>query len=89
MTPKLTNELQKAVDDRAGEPITVEHPVTHKLYVLVDSDTHERAMAALRRQEDLDAIQAGVEAMQAGRTIPLAEVDRRIRQELGFPSRDA
>ncbi len=87
MTPKLTNELQKAVDDHAGQPIRIEHPVTHKLYVIVDSDMHERAMQALRRQEDLNAIQAGVEAMEAGRTIPLAEADKRIREDLGFPPR--
>ena len=87
MTAQLSNELQKAVDAHAGEPIKFEHPGTHKLYVIVDNDTHERAMRALRKQEDIDAIQAGIDAMEAGRTIPLAEADKQIREELGFRPR--
>ncbi len=87
MTPKLTDDLQKAVDEHAGQPITVEHPVTHKLYVIVDSDIHERAIAALRQQEDIVAIQQGIDAAAEGRESSLEEADAHIRNELGFPSR--
>ena len=82
MTPKLSDDLQKALDANAGQPTKVEHPGTHKLYVIVDNETHEQAMEALRKQQDHDAIQAGVDAMEADRTIPLAEADQQIRQEL-------
>lgn len=88
MTAKLSDDLQKAIDARAGQPIKVEHPGTRKVYVIVDNDTHERAMRALQEQENLDAIQAGIDAMEAGRTIPLAEADKQIREELGFPPRE-
>ena len=87
MTPKLTDDLQKAVDDHAGQPIRVEHPVTHKVYVIVDCDTHERAMQALREQDDLASIARGIEQMEAGEGRPLAEADTAMRKELGFPPR--
>ena len=84
-TPKLTNDLQRAVDERAGQPIVVEHPVTHKLYVIVGSDMHERAMEALREREDLASIARGVDQMNAGEGRPLGEADAAMRKELGFP----
>ena len=89
MTAKLNDDLQKEIDAHAGQPVTVEHPGTQKVYVIVDQETHQRAMDALRKQEDLDAIQAGIDAMEAGHTIPVAEVDERIRQEFGFRPRGA
>ncbi len=88
MTAKLSDDLQKEVDAHAGQPIKVEHPGTHKVYVIVDHDTHQRAMRALQRQEEVDAIAVGIDAMEDGRTIPLAEADRQIRQELGFHARN-
>ena len=44
MTPKLNDDLQREVDAHAGQPIRVEHPGTNEVYVIVDNDTHERAM---------------------------------------------
>lgn len=85
MTPQLSNDLQKAVDDHAGQPIRVEHPVTHKVYVIVDRDMHERAMQALRERDDLASIARGIQQMEAGEGRPLAEADTAIRKELGFP----
>ena len=85
MTPKLTNDQQKAVDEYAGQPIRVEHPVTHKLYVIVDSDMHERAMQALRERDDLASIARGINQMEAGEGRTLTEADTAMRKELGFP----
>ena len=87
MTAKLSDDLQKAVDAHAGQPIKVEHPGTHKVYVIVDSDTHERAMQALREREDRASIARGIEQMEAGEGRPLAEADTAIRKELGFAPR--
>lgn len=39
------------------------------------------------QQEELDAILAGIDALEAGPTIPLDEADRRVRQEWGFRPR--
>ena len=85
MTPKLNDDLQREVDAHAGQPIKVEHPGTHKVYVIVDNETHERAMRALREREDLASIARGIEQMEAGEGRPLAEADSAMRKELGFP----
>jgi len=84
MTAKLSDDLQRAADAQADTPVAAEHDGTQKVYYIYTEHMHHKASQALRQQEDLDAIQAGIEAMEAGRTIPLAEADRRIRQELGF-----
>ena len=44
------------------------------------------AMTALERErDDLAAIQAGIEDMEAGRYRPLAEVDAEIRKKYNIP----
>jgi len=65
----------------------VEDDHTHKVYVLVDLQLHERAMEALRQQDDLAAIQSGIEDMEAGRIVPLEQADAEIRKDLGFAPR--
>jgi len=88
MITTLNDELAQALDTHGGQPIKVQHPATHQTYVLVDSDTHERAMRAPRAQNDLVAIQRGIEAMEASNTFPLVEADARIRAEFGFSPRE-
>ena len=70
---------------REGMPVEVEHPETHKKYLVVEQSTHERAMRALRQQDDIAAIQAGIDAAEQGRVSTLEEVDARIREKLGIP----
>ncbi|MDA0833833.1 MAG: hypothetical protein O2955_04465 [Planctomycetota bacterium] len=77
----LTNEQRLALDEQP-EGIEVEDPQTQKKYVLTDAALHHRAMQALHRQEDRDAIQAGIEDMKAGRVEPYSEVSRRLRAHL-------
>ena len=83
MKASLSDEQRKALDQQP-EGIEVEDSQTQKVYFLSDVELHHRAMQALKRQEDRDAIQAGIDDMEAGRVIPLEEVDRQIRKELGF-----
>lgn len=87
MTAKLSSDQTKAVDAHAGQPIKVEHPETQKVYVIVDNETHERAMQALQEQEDHAAIQQGLKEREQGLGKPLAEVDADIREKFGFPPR--
>jgi hypothetical protein len=47
MTPKLTQELRRALAEQPGQPLTVEDPVTHAQYVLVERDVYERLQHAL------------------------------------------
>ena len=86
MTPKLSDEQRLTIQAKDGQPVPVEDEQTHRIYVIVDSETHQRAMQALQRQEDLAAIQEGIDDMEAGRGMPAEEADRRIREKLGFPA---
>ncbi len=87
MTAKITNEIREAISAGRGQPVCVEDEQTNKVYVLVDQETHQRAMQALKQQEDMAAIQEGIEQMEAGLGQPVDEADADIRKDLGFPSR--
>lgn len=87
MTPKLTTEQLQALQQARGEPVPVEDENSDKVYVIVDRQTHEQAMKALRQQEDCAAIQRGIEDMEAGRGMPVEEADKHLRERLGFPPR--
>ncbi len=87
MTAIMSEELQKVVDAQKGMPVKVEHPVTHKMYVIVEQPTHEQAMLALRKQKAIAGIQAGVNDMEAGRGTPIEKAETQLRKELGFPKK--
>jgi Arc/MetJ-type ribon-helix-helix transcriptional regulator len=54
-----------------------------------EDDLLRDALAALaERADDLAAIEAGIDDLNAGRTIPLAAVDAKIRTDLGFSPRE-
>lgn len=77
----LTDEQREALVLQP-EGIEVEDPKTQKLYVLADVELHRRAIEALTRQDDREAIHAGIADMEAGRVVSFEEVDRRIRAKL-------
>ena len=87
MTPKLSEHQRQALRDQPDGPIPVQGDQTRKLYVLVDQSLHHRAMLALQRQEDLAAIQAGIDDMEAGRVVAFEDVDARIHAKLELPQR--
>ncbi len=85
MTPKLSDELSAAVDASENGSLKVVHSTTNRTYFIVDGDTHQQAMEALRerrRQEDHDAIAEGIAQMEAGEGIPLEEAREQTRQHL-------
>jgi len=86
MKASLSDEQRRALDQEP-EGIEVEDAQTRKVYFLTDAQVHRRAMRALERQEDHDAIQAGIDDMEAGRVVSFEEVDKRIRDRLGLPQR--
>lgn len=88
MKAPLSDEQRRALD---GYPdgIEVEDSQTQRVYFLTDADLHRRAIDALQRQEDRDAIQQGINDMEAGRVIPFEEVDQRIRATLGLSPRSS
>ena len=86
MTPKVTDEIRQALQNQPGSPVRIEDDQTHQVYVIVDERTHEQAMQALReQQDDIAAIQAGIEDMEAGRFRPLEEVDAELRKKHNIP----
>jgi predicted transcriptional regulator len=84
MTPKISEDQRRVLCSRPEGPIEIEDELTRRRYVLVDRQWHERA---LQHEEDLAAIQAGIDDMEAGRVVPLEEVDARLRSKLGLPAR--
>ena len=86
MTPKLTNEQRDAIRERGG-PVEIEDDETRKIDVIIDGDLHQRAMQALEEHDTRRAIRAGLDDLEAGRVVPFAEVDARLRSKLGLPAR--
>ena len=83
MIAKLTQEQLDALHASGDERLPIVDPTNNRLYVLVDA----AALRDLERQETHRAIQAGLESMEAGGGIPLAQADAQMREELGFPPR--
>lgn len=77
MTTKLTNEQREALKLESG-PLPVEDDESHRLYFLVDKQTLDN----LRQDADRAAIGQGIADMEAGRVIPLDELDARIHAKL-------
>jgi predicted transcriptional regulator len=88
----ISDELRQALAQQP-DGIEVEDQQTRKVYVLTDAELHRRAMQALHKQEDRDAIRAGIEDMEAGRVVPYEQVSRNLRAHLrekfGLPLGDA
>ncbi len=85
MTEKLTKELAAALQSTGSRELEVVDPETSRRYIIVDSETHRRAMEALRRQEDRDAISEGLAQMEDGQGRPLDQAMADMRSRLGFP----
>jgi hypothetical protein len=80
MTAKLTKELAAALQATGGNELEVIDPDTERTYFLVDGDIHRRAMDALRRQQDHDAIAQGIAELESGEGLSV-ENARKLTQE--------
>lgn len=81
MIPNLPKEMVNALQTGNGVVRGID-PTTQRVYVLVDDETHRKAMDALRQREDLEAIQAGIDDLQAGRSLSVEESDQRTTDAL-------
>ena len=88
MRARLTAEQRDAIR-RQGGILELEDEETNRLYVIVDSELHHLAMKALEERDVHQAIQAGIDDLEAGRVVPFAEVDARLRKKLGLPTADS
>ncbi len=82
MIAKLSKELADALHATGECELEVVDPDTNRTYMIVDSEIHRRAMEALRRQQDRDAIAQGIAEMEAGEGIPIAEARKLTRERL-------
>jgi D-arabinose 1-dehydrogenase-like Zn-dependent alcohol dehydrogenase len=80
---KLTQE-QRAALAEYPDGVPCHDDATQRVYFLVDEQTHQQAMAALKQQGDLVAVGNGIAQMQAGAGTPLAEAREELATELGF-----
>lgn len=87
MTPTLSDEQRLAIAASKGAPVSVRDPQSQATYVIVEAETHRRAMDALDRQFASDSIRRGIEQMEAGLGRPAAEAEQDLRAKLGFPPR--
>ena len=84
MIAHLSKELTTALHATGDSELEVVDPETQRRYVLVDCDTHYRAMEALRRQQDHAAIAEGLAQMEAGAGKPLDQAFHEMRERLDF-----
>jgi|CXWL01.1.fsa_nt_gi hypothetical protein len=83
MIAKLTKDQVDALHAAGDERLHIVNPMNKRLYVLVDA----MALQVLERQETHRAIQAGLDSLESGGGISLAQADDQLRDELGFPPR--
>jgi predicted transcriptional regulator len=86
MTLKLTQDQREAIRQTGG-PVEIEDDETKKTFVIIDGELHHRAMQALEENETRRAIRSGIDDLEAGRVVPLADVDARLRKKLGVAPR--
>lgn len=86
MTMELTHELAAALKSSGDGCLEFVDPQTRRTYVLVEIETHHRAMQALDRQQSQAAIAEGLAQMQVGEGKPIDEAFSDLREKLGFPS---
>jgi hypothetical protein len=84
---KLSEDQRRALCDDPNGHVLIEDEHTRKQYVIVEQGWHEQALKALQQQDDLTAIQGGIDDMEAGRFVALDEADAEIRRKLGFTPR--
>jgi hypothetical protein len=82
MTPKLSQEQVAALRASGENELEVVDPDTERAYLIVDIETHRRAMEALRQQQDRIAIAQGIAELDAGEGMPVEEARVLTRQKL-------
>ncbi len=83
MIVRLPKEITDELHATQGE-LRVTAPSTSRVYVLMDDETHRRAMHALRMQEDWEAIQEGAAQADRGETVSINEAKAKLNRQFGF-----
>lgn len=80
MMLKLTSEQRAALQQRKG-PVEVEDEETHRVYFLADREDFQRVAEFLRREEDVAAIQAGMDDYLNGRVCTLQDLEEDLNSK--------
>ena len=67
--------------------VSCEDTDSARTYILVEESVHRRAMLALKKQQDLEAIRRGVAQLDASSGTPVADVRQQLARELGFSAK--
>lgn len=81
MIPRLNKELSDALS--GADTVEAIDPATGRHFVIIERSTFQLT----QRTQVHDTIQRGLESVEAGGGIPLAEADAQLRKELDFPPR--
>lgn len=82
MPPDLSNEMISALRTANGRELEVVDPTTQRVYMLVEAGLYQRAMEALRLQQDREAIAQGLSELETGDGIPIEEARLQTRARL-------
>jgi hypothetical protein len=79
-TLKRTDEIRQALREHPGRAVEIEDELTRQVYLLMPKPAGAEMIHATAHE----AIQAGIDDMEAGRCVPFEEVDRRNSAKLGI-----
>jgi len=84
MATRLSKDLVSALHAAGDDGIEVVDPDTHRVYQIVDRETHRRAMQALRERQDRNAIAEGIAQMEAEEGKPAERAFEEIQARLNL-----
>jgi predicted transcriptional regulator len=79
-TLKLTDEIRAALEEHPDQPLEIEDEVTRRVYLLVAKPIRPEMIHRTARE----AIQAGIDDMEAGRCVPYEEVSQEVSAKFGI-----
>lgn len=84
MNPLLNAEVSHALQTAGGQPLEVTAPQTNQSYFVIDRETLQMALAALKAQHDYEAIARGIAQMESGLELDEEKVYSTLRENLGL-----
>ncbi len=82
MDLELNPEIIDALHAAGEKPLRVVDPHTNRAFIIIDEETHQQAMEALRKTQDQQSVARGVAEMDAAQGKPIGEAIQGIRNRL-------
>jgi len=89
MAPKISSELQRAVEQTAGGPVEIEGEGMS--YVLMSTEVYRALLGDLPHDDEdyaqcVEGIRRGLKSMEQGEGIPLDEAFETVRRKHNIPA---